>query len=189
MRRRVILAVAVAALGAVVVIVALSTRGAPPATAPETSAPAAATAHEPTPPAPGAATAPEAPPAPAPVRPAGAVNGPRGLGAGPAGAPVGRRPGINAPLMERLLAQSGQSPLAEARAATNPRDALAAFDRYLAANPNGQLREQAMVGRAGALESMGDRPQAAAAWREVLASYPHSMSAPQARRRLIALEH
>ena len=86
------------------------------------------------------------------------------------------------------MAKAGQAPLAEARAATNPRDAIAAYDRYLAANPQGALREQAMAGRAGAFELLGDRPQAAAAWRELLAAYPHSMSAPQARRRLIALE-
>jgi 2-oxoglutarate dehydrogenase E2 component (dihydrolipoamide succinyltransferase) len=197
MQRRVILALALAALGAVVVAIALATRGAPPEpTIAAASEPAAAPAPPPAPatpaspePAPAPAIEPPSPPPAGPVRPPGApfAGSARGLGAGPASTTVGRRPAMGAPL-ERLLAQAGQSPLAEARAATNPRDAVAAYDRYLAANPNGALREQAMVGRAGAFESMGDRAQAATAWRALLAAYPHSMSAPQARRRLIALE-
>jgi hypothetical protein len=67
------------------------------------------------------------------------------------------------------------------------RAALEAFDRYLAAAPAGALREEAMAGRARALERLGERARAAAAWRELVDEHPRSLQAPLARRRLEAL--
>ena len=89
---------------------------------------------------------------------------------------------------ERMMSRLADPALAEARAATDPRVALAAYDRYLAAHPDGTAREQAMAGRATSLEALGERARAAAAWRAVTETYPASMTAPNARRRAMALE-
>jgi hypothetical protein len=69
----------------------------------------------------------------------------------------------------------------------NARAALEGFDRYLAAAPDGALREEAIAGRARALDALGERAQAAAVWRQLLDDYPLSVQAPLARRRLEAL--
>ena len=69
----------------------------------------------------------------------------------------------------------------------NARAALEGFDRYLAAAPDGALREEAIAGRAQALDTLGERAQAAAAWRQLLDDYPLSVQAPLARRRLETL--
>lgn len=69
----------------------------------------------------------------------------------------------------------------------NARAALDGFDRYLAAAPHGPLREEAIAGRARALEALGERAQAAAAWGQLLQDYPLSVQAPAARRRLEVL--
>lgn len=69
----------------------------------------------------------------------------------------------------------------------NARAALEGFDRYLAAAPDGALREEAIAGRARALDTLGERAQAAAAWRQLLDDYPLSVQAPLARRRLETL--
>ena len=195
MRRPVVFAIVAVALAGVVAAVALSGRT-PSAALPSPSplvadAEPAAPSPPPAPLVPAPAVSIPAPPAPsAPnlVRPPGPSPTSRhSLGTMSPPHAAGHRPSVGTPL-ERLLAKQGASPLAEARAATDPREAVAAYDRYLAAEPRGPLREQAMVGRAGALEKLGDRTQAAAAWRAVLDSYPGSMSAPQARRRLIVLQ-
>ena len=110
----------------------------------------------------------------APVRPGGTAH------------VLDARPGRLPPL-ERLLAGSGVATLAEARGASDPQVALAAYDRYLAAHPDGALREQALAGQAASFEALGQRPQAAAAWRALLDAYPGSLNAPEARRRLSAL--
>lgn len=77
--------------------------------------------------------------------------------------------------------------LVERPGADNARAALEGFDRYLAAAPGGALREEAIAGRARALDALGERTQAAAAWRQLLDDYPLSVQAPRARRRLEAL--
>jgi len=68
------------------------------------------------------------------------------------------------------------------------RSALTEFDHYLASEPGGALREEALVGRARALESLGERAQALAAWRSFLDLYPRSLQASAARSHLVALQ-
>jgi hypothetical protein len=70
---------------------------------------------------------------------------------------------------------------------SDARAALEAFDRYLAAAPAGALREEAMAGRARALERLGERARAVAAWQALLDDHPRSLQAPLARQRLEAL--
>jgi hypothetical protein len=186
MRARLPLAIGLVALAGVVAAVALTRRDrpapAPVTTATESAAPAPAPPSAAATAAPTPATA--SPPAPIhrpplpPGAPRGTHNTTHSFGQRPAG-------GLAA---ERLQAAQGRAPFADARAATNPRDKLAVYDRYLAANPAGPLREQAMVGRAGALEALGDKPQAVQAWRDVLQSFPGTMHGPQARRRIIDLQ-
>lgn len=64
-------------------------------------------------------------------------------------------------------------------------DALVQFDRYLAAGAT-ELREDAMAGRASALESLGRRDDEKHAWEALLGAYPRSLFAPHARQRLAA---
>jgi len=64
-------------------------------------------------------------------------------------------------------------------------NALAAFDGYLA-TADGSLREEAMVGRARALERLGRRAEEHAAWDAVLARFPQSIHGDRARGRLAA---
>jgi len=64
--------------------------------------------------------------------------------------------------------------------------ALDQFNGYVAAR-SGALREEALVGRAVALQRLGRTTEERAAWETLLASYPASMSADRARARLAEL--
>jgi tetratricopeptide (TPR) repeat protein len=66
--------------------------------------------------------------------------------------------------------------------------ALAELDRYLAEPGNRALREEALVGRAVALQRLGRRDAEAEAWRALLREYPESISAGRAKTRLGELE-
>ena len=61
-----------------------------------------------------------------------------------------------------------------------PESALAAFDGYLASDPDGTLAEEASLGRAMALQAMGQQEEAIAAFERFLANHPSSMSVPLA---------
>jgi TolA-binding protein len=63
-------------------------------------------------------------------------------------------------------------------------DALPQLDLYLDAG--GTLSPEALFGKARALEALGRRDDAAAAWQKLLAGYPDSVYAPQARKHLSA---
>jgi TolA-binding protein len=64
--------------------------------------------------------------------------------------------------------------------------ALAQFDGYLAAGDMA-LREETMLGRAVALERMGQARDARKAWQDLLAAFPNTIHAARARARLEAL--
>jgi len=69
-----------------------------------------------------------------------------------------------------------------------PGDALAQFDRHLSAG--GDVGEEALAGRATALEQLRRTPEAIAAWKTLLARYPRSVYAGRARARVDQLnEH
>ena len=63
-----------------------------------------------------------------------------------------------------------------------PDDALTAFNRHL--ESGGELGEEALVGRATALEALHRDADAVAAWKGLLARYPGSVYAGRARARL-----
>ena len=63
-----------------------------------------------------------------------------------------------------------------------PGDALAQFDRHLKAG--GEVGEEALAGRATALEALHRTDDAIAAWRTLLTRYPGSVYAGRARARL-----
>jgi TolA-binding protein len=67
------------------------------------------------------------------------------------------------------------------------RDALASFDSYLAASPDGTLAEEALVGRASALMRLGRRDEERVAWTQLLRQHPDSVQGARARRRLAEL--
>jgi TolA-binding protein len=69
-----------------------------------------------------------------------------------------------------------------------PADALARFDRYLGTDPDGALAEEARLGRALALEQLGQRDDARRAWQELLDRHPGSVHAGRARARLDSLQ-
>jgi TolA-binding protein len=66
--------------------------------------------------------------------------------------------------------------------------ALSAFDGYLATGA-GSLREEAMVGRARALERLGRSAEEHAAWGALLERFPQTIHAERARGRLAATAH
>lgn len=63
-----------------------------------------------------------------------------------------------------------------------PADALVQFDRHLSLD--GEVGEEALAGRATALEQLHRTAEAAAAWKNLLARYPRSVYAERARARL-----
>ena len=65
----------------------------------------------------------------------------------------------------------------------DPAGALARFDSYLAAG-GGDLGEEAMVGRATALDRLGKTDEATGAWSALVAAFPVSPYAARARARL-----
>ncbi len=65
----------------------------------------------------------------------------------------------------------------------DPQAALAKFDAYLAAG-SGQLGEEAMIGRATALDRLGRNDEAVRAWSALLAAFPETPFASHARTRL-----
>jgi TolA-binding protein len=67
------------------------------------------------------------------------------------------------------------------------RDALASFDSYLAATPDGTLAEEARVGRALALQKLGRRGEERDAWKQLLRRHPDSVQVTRARERLAEL--
>ncbi|HXI58061.1 MAG TPA: tetratricopeptide repeat protein [Polyangia bacterium] len=66
----------------------------------------------------------------------------------------------------------------------SPGEALRQFDSYLAASPSGTLAEEARVGRAAALESLGRTADERDAWQELLRKHPASVHAQRAKDRL-----
>jgi TolA-binding protein len=76
------------------------------------------------------------------------------------------------------FALAGQLLLKQGR----PGDALAQFDRHLKAG--GEVGEEALAGRATALEELHRSADAMAAWKNLLARYPGSVYAERARARL-----
>jgi TolA-binding protein len=67
------------------------------------------------------------------------------------------------------------------------REALAGFEGYLAASPDGTLAEEARVGRALALMRLGRRNDERAAWTELLRKHPDTVQGERARGRLAEL--
>lgn len=67
-----------------------------------------------------------------------------------------------------------------------PNEALLQFDRYLGTGA-AELREDAMAGRASALENMGRAADEKVAWQALLTVYPNSLFAPHAKQRLARL--
>jgi TolA-binding protein len=65
----------------------------------------------------------------------------------------------------------------------DPAGACASFESYLA-DGSGELGEEAMVGRATALERLGRTAQAADAWRSLIAAYPETAYSAHAQSRL-----
>jgi hypothetical protein len=85
--------------------------------------------------------------------------------------PTSREAQVSRAIAGRLLLDRG-----------DPARALANFDSYLAAG-SGDLREEAMVGRATALDRLGRDDEAARAWRDLLTAFPGTPYAPHARAR------
>ncbi len=67
---------------------------------------------------------------------------------------------------------------------TDPDKALAEFDGYLKQGKPGTVTEEALVGRALALQKLGRYAEERAAWQELLAKFPSSVHAARARERL-----
>ena len=86
--------------------------------------------------------------------------------------PTSREAQVSRQIIGRLLLDRG-----------NPTGALARFDSYLAAGA-GDLAEEAMVGRATALDRLGRADEANRAWSAVAAAFPDSPYAARARARL-----
>jgi len=89
--------------------------------------------------------------------------------------PRSREAHVSRVSLGRLLAASG-----------NPAGALHEFDAYLGSSGSATLTEEALVGRATALEKLGRMSEAQAAWQHLVDRYPGSLSAARARERLAA---
>ncbi len=85
--------------------------------------------------------------------------------------PTSREAQVSRAIVGRLLLDRG-----------DPSRALANFDTYLATG-SGDLREEAMVGRATALDRLGRSDEAAGAWSHLLTAFPETPYAPRARAR------
>jgi outer membrane protein assembly factor BamD (BamD/ComL family) len=66
----------------------------------------------------------------------------------------------------------------------DPAGALAQFDAYLASSPSGTLVEEALSGRARALERLLRAREAREAWRLLVDGFPESIYAVHARQQL-----
>jgi TolA-binding protein len=86
--------------------------------------------------------------------------------------PTSREAQVSRQIVGRLLLDRG-----------DPTGALSRFDSYLAAGA-GDLAEEAMVGRATALDRLGRSDDATRAWSAVAAAFPDSPYAARARARL-----
>ena len=64
------------------------------------------------------------------------------------------------------------------------REALAQFERYLGKQPRGALAEEALFGKASALERLGRRGEERRTWQALLEGYPGSVYGERARQRL-----
>jgi TolA-binding protein len=69
----------------------------------------------------------------------------------------------------------------------DPGRALAQFDEYLVGGRDGELAEEALVGRALALQRLGRTGEERSAWRTLLDAFPHSLSADRASARMAEL--
>jgi len=65
--------------------------------------------------------------------------------------------------------------------------ALAQFDEYLAGGRDGDFSEEALVGRALALQRLGRTDEERRAWHTLLGAFPRSLSADRARARMVEL--
>jgi TolA-binding protein len=106
---------------------------------------------------------------------------------------AGRRPEAIA-LYRALVARYPDSAEAQVAAASlgrlllesdDPEKALDAYDRYL--DKGGSLGEEALVGRAVALQRLGRRAEERAAWQALLGRFPDSIHAARAKARLAEL--
>jgi TolA-binding protein len=86
--------------------------------------------------------------------------------------PTSREAQVSRAIVGRLLLDRG-----------DPAGALARFDSYLAAGA-GELGEEAMVGRATALDRLGRTDEATRGWAALVAAFPGSPYAARARARL-----
>ncbi|MFO0571918.1 MAG: outer membrane protein assembly factor BamD [Polyangiaceae bacterium] len=68
----------------------------------------------------------------------------------------------------------------------DPNEALGEFDKYLKEGSKGAVTEEAIVGRALSLQKLGRTADERAAWQELLAKFPGSVHAAQAKQRLAA---
>jgi len=69
----------------------------------------------------------------------------------------------------------------------DPTNALSEFDAYLNAEPRGDLREDALVGKARACSMLSRKEDELSAWKSLVAEYPSSMYAARAQERISAL--